>query len=388
MMVSESSASQTMTLLFLLTSALIFYILVGYPLLLRIRPSGPAIAKKPQTPSVTAIVAVKNGDPWIAAKMDSLLGLDYPPELLTILVVSDGSTDQTDSIVESYAARHANLKFLRVTAGGKCAAISAAVPLTSSELLLMTDVRQILAPNSLRELVANLADPTVGAVSGEMRIRNPDTLEESSVSLYWRFETWIRHSLSRIDSMLGVTGPFYVIRRSLFIPVPPHILLDDMYLPLHAFFLGYRLVSDPLAVAWDYPTSLETEFRRKVRTLAGNYQLLRYYPQLLSPFQNRLWLDYLSYKIGRLLLPHLLLLVFAFSFALPSPWPLLVLTPQFAVYGLALLGNLLPKQSPLRRICAPAQTFVTMMAAAFCAQAIFFTPPQKLWQPTRTRGPA
>ncbi len=377
-----------MTLLFLFTAALIFYILIGYPLLLRLRSSGPAIASAPQTPSVTAIVAVKDGAPWLAAKIDSLLALDYPPELFSILVVSDGSTDQTDSIVEGYAGRYPNIQLLRVPAGGKCAAISAAVPLTSSELLLMTDVRQILAPNSLRYLTASMADPTVGAVSGEMRIRNPETLEESSVSLYWRFETWLRHSLSRIDSMLGVTGPFYVIRRSLFIPVPSHILLDDMYLPLHAFFRGYRLIAEASAVAWDYPTSLQTEFRRKVRTLAGNYQLLRYYPQLLSPFKNRLWLDYLSYKLGRLILPHLFLLLFVFSFFLPQPWALIVLVPQLSIYALALADRFIPDVSPLKRLCAPAVTFVTMMAAAFCAQSIFFVSPQKLWQPTRTRGPA
>ena len=296
----REQAAALMTLLFLLTALLIVYILAGYPLLLRLRPSGPAIAKAPQTPTVTALIAVKNGAPWLPSKLDSLLALDYPPELLSILVVSDGSTDSTDSIVEDYASRSPRIRLLRVPAGGKCAALTAAVPLTGSELLLMTDVRQILAPDSLRHLVDNLADPTVGAVSGEMRIRHPETREEFSVSLYWRFETWLRHSLSRIDSMLGVTGPFYVIRRSLFIPIPPHVLLDDMYLPLHAFFRGYRLIADPAAVAWDYPTSLQTEFRRKVRTLAGNYQLLRYYPKLLSPFHNRLWLDYLSYKLGRL----------------------------------------------------------------------------------------
>ena len=188
--------------------------------------------------------------------------------------------------------------------------------------------------------------------------------------------------------MLGVTGPFYVIRRSLFIPVPPHILLDDMYLPLHAFFRGYRLIAEAAAVAWDYPTSLQTEFRRKVRTLAGNYQLLRYYPQLLSPWKNRLWLDYLSYKIGRLILPHLFLLLFALSFFLPKPWPMLVLLPQLCVYALAFLDRFLSDRTPLKRFCAPAATFVTMMAAAFCAQSIFFISPQKLWQPTRTRGPA
>jgi len=377
-----------MTIPLCFVALLILYILVGYPLLLKLRPSGPRIAKQAQTPTVTALIAVKNGAPWLAAKLDSLLRLDYPSPLLSILVVSDGSTDETDSIAASYAVLHPHIQLQRVPSGGKCAALTAAFPKIQSELLFMTDVRQILDPGSLRHLTACMSDPTVGAVSGEMRIRNQETLEESSVSLYWRFETWLRHALSRVDSMLGVTGPFYLIRRSLVIPVPSQILLDDMFLPLHGFFLGYRLIAEPAAVAWDYPTSLQTEFRRKVRTLAGNYQLLRYYPQLLSPIKNRLWVDYVSYKIGRLLLPHLLILFFMLSFTLSSPWSLVLVSTQLLAYGLAFADRFIAERSPLKRLSSPAATFATMMCAAFCAQCIFFMPPQKLWSPTRTRGPA
>jgi hypothetical protein len=110
-------------------------------------------------------------------------------------------------------------------------------------------------------------------VSGDLIIRQGD-LEESNVGAYWRYESWIRKQLGRIDSTLGATGPFYAIRRELAVPIPVDTLLDDVYLPLSAFFLGYRLVVAEEARAFDYPTNVNIEFGRKVRTLAGNYQLL------------------------------------------------------------------------------------------------------------------
>src|SRR5260370_1196685 len=119
--------------------------------------------------------------------------------------------------------------------------------------------------------------------------------------------------------MFGATGPFYAIRRELAVPIPPDVLLDDVYLPLAPFFRGYRLVVEESARAFDYPTTLETEFRRKVRTLAGVYQLIRIYPRLLLP-GNRMWFHFMSYKVGRLLLPHALILIAACSFFLPHPW--------------------------------------------------------------------
>src|SRR5205085_1070151 len=105
-------------------------------------------------------------------------------------------------------------------------------------------------------------------------------------------------------SIPGATGCIYAMRRNLAVPLPSGVLLDDVFLPFAAFFKGFRLILEPAAKAYDSPTSLDTEFRRKVRTQAGVYQLLRYYPQLLGP-GNRMWLDFCSHKLGRLALPWL-----------------------------------------------------------------------------------
>ena len=168
---------------------------------------------------------------------------------------------------------------------------------------MLTDVRQVLMPDSLKELVACFADPTVGVASGDLPTREGVDIEEANISLYWRYERAIRKNLGKFQSTFGATGPFYAMRRELAPVMPATTLLDDMYMPLAApHFRGYRVIVDETARAMDYPFSVHAEFRRKVRTLAGVYQIMRLYPALLSR-RNRMLFDFVSYKIGRLLLP-------------------------------------------------------------------------------------
>ena len=206
------------------------------------------------------------------------------------------------------------------------------------------------------------------------------------MGLYWKYETWIRQRLSDIDSIFGATGPCYCIRRSLTKPIPPDILLDDVYLPLGAFFQGYRLVVEPRAVAFDYPTSLDSEFKRKVRTLAGNYQILSPYPGLLGP-ANRMWFHFVSYKLGRLLLPYFLILVLVASIWLPRPYAAELLLPQAAFYGIAAIDPLIPRGWMIKRVSSPARSFVVLVFAALLAISVFFVPPRTLWKETKVAAP-
>lgn len=356
------------------------YTIVLYPLLLallakwRERP----VRRAPFTPTVSVLVVARNGGAWLAAKLDTLLALDYPAgQIAQIVVASDGSTDDTAAIASRYAAR--GVQLLEVPPGGKARAINAALPLLTGELVFFTDVRQQLEPSCLRRLTACFADPEVGAASGELVLVRGDTLEKASVGAYWKYEFWIRTNLSRLDSIFGATGAVYVQRRALTAPLPADALLDDMHQPLGAFFRGYRLVVEPGAIAYDQPVSLDNEFARKVRTLAGNFQIIKAYPALLGP-GNRMWLHYVSTKLARLLLPHALLLITAASFWLASPWRELVLGGQALFYGLALADPLLPDGFPLKRLSSPIRTFVVLMAASFCAVSILFVPAERLWR--------
>jgi cellulose synthase/poly-beta-1,6-N-acetylglucosamine synthase-like glycosyltransferase len=370
-------------LLFAFSALAIAYVIAGYPLLLGLlaRTGSRPVRSAWNQPSVSAVVAVHNGELYIEAKLRSLLAVDYPRALLEILVVSDGSTDRTDALVQAFAPH--GVRLLKIPRAGKCAALNAAFAETRGEILLLTDVRQPVEPESLQLLVNCFADQNVGAVSGELIIRRGSTLDEQETGLYWRYETWIRTQLSRIDSIFGATGPFYAIRRELAVRIPEDMLLDDMYLPLAAFFRGYRLIVESRARAFDYPTSRSSEFRRKIRTLAGNYQILRAYPQLLSP-ENRMWFHFLSYKIGRLALPWLFALALLSSFFLPFPWRIAAISAQAVFYGLAAADFTLPAESVLKRITSPAATFVTLMLAAVLALKVLVVPPRTLWKKTIT----
>ncbi len=326
------------------------------------------------------VICVRNGEAHLRRKLESVFSLDYPRELLEILVVSDGSTDGTDAIAEEFFGQ--GVKLLCVPFGGKPAALNAALKVIHGEILLITDVRQMMEKQSVRKLIAGFADPEVGVVSGELSFMDSTTNEESNIGSYRQFENWIRRQLTLVDSMLGATGCFYAIRRSLAQPLPPETLLDDVYIPLAAFFKGYRLVSEPEARVYDYPTSLATEFPRKVRTLAGNYQLLKFYPQLLGP-QNRMWADFVSYKLGRLVMPFLLIGLLFSSFWLPPVWREVFVGLQLAGYGLAAIDGWLPDDMAIKKLSALARTFGVMMLAALCAISVWFVPAQRLWMPTQ-----
>jgi poly-beta-1,6-N-acetyl-D-glucosamine synthase len=374
--------------IFIVTVLAIVYVLAGYPLLIAV---WAAVFPKPirhsseHLDSVTVVIAVRNGARWLGRKIESVLAQDYPAELLDVLIVSDGSTDETDQVVESYADR--GVRLLRVTAGGKPAALNAAVPHAKGNLLFFTDVRQLLQPDCLRRLVTAMADPQVGVVSGDLRIAQAHDEEEQNTSRYWRYENWIRHNQALVDSMLGATGPVYLIRRSLYVPIPPDTLLDDVYLPLSVHLAGYRLVLEPNAIAIDEPADLHTEFLRKVRTQAGIVQLLQIFPGLFSK-RNRMRSHFFSLKIGRLLLPYMLGILLLSGFALPGQWRWWVTVPQLAFWMLALIDPLVPSGSVIKKVTALPRAFAVLISSAVYAVKVFFVPPRELWVEARTIDPA
>jgi cellulose synthase/poly-beta-1,6-N-acetylglucosamine synthase-like glycosyltransferase len=255
---------------------------------------------------------------------------------------------------------------------------------TSGEIIFFTDVRQTLHSESLEALVSCFADPRVGAACGELFIQSGTTVEEANVGLYWRYEKWIRRQLDRVGTLLVVTGCIYALRRSLARPIPPDTLGDDAFLPSNVILEGYRIVFEPRARAYDFPTSLDTEFGRKVRTLAGLYQLVQRMPRIALPV-NPMWLQFFSYKLGRLLMPYALIVMAVASFALPSPWNALALAAQGAFYGVALADRWIPDYFRLKRLTAPVRTFVVLMAASLCAASVLFVPPGRLWKTTRVQ---
>lgn len=372
------------------SAAGIVYTLAGYPWLLtrrRRRTRGPAAKDLAFQTTVTVVMAVHNGESMIRQKLDTLLGLDYPAHLIDIIVVSDGSTDRTEEIVAEFADQRVRL--LVVPRGGKAAALNHGLAAATGEVIFFTDVRQPLERSCLRHLVANFADPAVGAVTGEMVLRRGDNGEQADMDLYWRYEIWARKRHSEIDSLFNTTGCIYAMRRSLTAPLPPDTLTDDAVMPLRAFFRGYRVIFDPAAIAYDYPAVPGTEFQRRFRTLAGLWQVHARFPELFTA-RNRMRFHFLSHKLTRLTLPWLLLLFLIATIALPPHSRLragLLIAAGFWMI-LSVANGSVPPGWRIRRLTSPAQTFFVLNVAALCSVAVFFVPPTRLWKQTRVQTSA
>ena len=362
--------------------AFVLYVLIGYPALLAIfarlfpHPIHKQLIPKP----LTVIVPVRNGERWILNKLRSLLASDYPQNFLFVLVASDGSTDSTAAIVRNFANPRVSL--LELPAAGKATTVNRALEQVQTDLIVLTDVRQEFDTSAISRLVACFADPAVGVVTGELVIRSGQSQEEFNTGLYWKYEKWIRRNLNRIDAMLGATGAIYAVRRNLLAAMPSDTLLDDVYLPFVAAFQGSRIFFEDTAKAYDYPTSLQSEFRRKVRTQAGIYQILARFPQLLWPGNHR-FIHFLSHKLGRLLLPFAMLTAFGSSLFVPQPLGGIAVTAQLAFYTAGLLDPVIPEGSSVKKLTAVIRAFLVLVGAALCAVAVFFLPAQRLWKETK-----
>ncbi|HXK16291.1 MAG TPA: glycosyltransferase family 2 protein [Polyangiaceae bacterium] len=360
--------------------ALLVYTYAGYPLLVALCARAwpkPVRPRADYEPTVSVCVTAHNGAAFIEAKLKSLLALDYPREKLEILVYSDGSSDDTEAVTQRFAADHPRVRLLASSARlGKPTGVNRLRDVAQGEVLLMSDVRQALAPRALRALLEQLSDPDVGCASGSLVLAG-----ETGAGAYWRYEKFIRGSEARLGSMVGVSGSLYAIRREDLPELPADLLLDDMFVPLSTLTQRKRIVMSTEAEAYDRAYGDEQEFGRKVRTLAGNYQLVALMPWLLLPFKNPVWFQLVSHKLLRLLCPFALLGLLSSTLVLASVpglaagerWFWLALCyAQLGFYGLALLG------ARAGRLGALARTFVVLNAAALVALWRFLTHTQSV----------
>lgn len=364
-----------MIVLFWISALVIGYVYVGYPCLIALwakivdrRPRRAPFAER-QWPSIAIVVAARNEAPRLAARVTNLLEQAYPGPR-EIIVVSDGSTDNP---AQALAAFGAAVRLIELPRGGKPLALNAGVAASTGDILVFADARQRYAPGALIELVANFADPDVGGVTGELVLDCEQTPCNSRVGegigLYWVYEKWLRRSESRVWSTLGATGAIYALRRTCWTPLPARTLLDDVLEPMRAVLDGQRIVFEERAIAYDSASAdAAAESRRKTRTLAGNYQILLQEPRLLLPIANPVWLQYLSHKVGRLVVPWALIVLFASTLGLAPERPAfaVLLAAQGIFYGLAIAEALFHEG---RRFARLAFTFVMLNVSAIAGLA-------------------
>jgi cellulose synthase/poly-beta-1,6-N-acetylglucosamine synthase-like glycosyltransferase len=302
-----------MQLVFWLSFAFVCYVYFGYPAVLVIwrRVSARPVEKRYWEPPVSVVIAAHNERHNIEDKLANCLSLDYPGRKLQIIVSLDGSTDGSEFVIWKYAKRGVELVHSRQHTG-KAGALNRAMRRATGDIVVFADVRQKFDRRAIRELVADFFDDSIGAVSGELLLLDESRQEASTdVGLYWRYEKALRSLESDIHSVAGASGAIYAIRRELYEDLPEDTLLDDVLTPLRIVLKGSRAVFDPDAKAYDTVSCCPlAEYGRKVRTLAGNYQLLKRMPRALVPWRNPIFFQFLSHKIGRLLVPWALLVLF------------------------------------------------------------------------------
>jgi cellulose synthase/poly-beta-1,6-N-acetylglucosamine synthase-like glycosyltransferase len=328
---------------------------------------------------VTIVVAVHNEERNLLRKLDNLAALNYPADRLEFIVVSDGSTDRTNGILSAWQDSTRRAMILPEHQG-KANALNRGIAEAHGEIICFTDARQTIASDGLNNLIANFADLSVGCASGALMIgKNHSAPSADGVGLYWRLEKEIRNWEGLAGSTVGATGAFYAVRSNLLSPLPMGTILDDVYIPLQVARQGSRVVFDPKAVAWDdFTPSPKEEFRRKVRTLAGNYQLMQLAPWVLTS-ENPLRLQLVCHKLLRLLVPFALAGVLVSTALLRQGFYELVLGLQLALYALAALTVLHAKVGFLSRLSNISLTFILMNTAAAVALIYFITGRKAVW---------
>jgi cellulose synthase/poly-beta-1,6-N-acetylglucosamine synthase-like glycosyltransferase len=362
-------------------AACVGYTYVGYPLILavmawqRARHNTQARTRESTELPVSVIVAAHNEEASIERRIRELAILvNARAAGGELIVVSDGSTDRTLEIAMAVATELTDtgvgtkicpIRLIDLPSNvGKAIALNQGCLAAAHPVLVFADARQTWARDAVDRLTKNLADPSVGAVSGDLVLESASGVM-AGVGLYWRFEKWLRKAESTLFSMVSVTGSISALRRELFRPIPAGTVLDDVYWPLEVVMQGYRVIHEPRALAYDrLPERTRDEFRRKVRTLAGNFQLMTYLPAALLPWRNPVWWQFVSHRVMRLVVPWaLLIMIFSNSILTDPPYRVLFIA-QIAFWCLGVV-SLSPKVAGRSRFASAAGSFLVLNAAAW-----------------------
>jgi poly-beta-1,6-N-acetyl-D-glucosamine synthase len=368
--------------------AIVLYTYLGYPILVWILAMvmGKEPRKGNKLPSVSLLIAAHNEESFIGAKIENSLALDYPAELLEIIVVADGCIDQTCQIVQSYAKTlHSRVRLVRQEPRrGKASGLNLGFGECKGEIVVCSDANAMYQPDAIRMLVRHFEDAKVGMVAGEKRILGDNSAAKGE-GLYWKYEGFLKRMDSRLHSAMGATGEIFAMRRSLWKQVEPDSIIEDFIISMGLVRDGYRVIYDPAAVSVETASpSIEEEFKRKVRIVAGGWQaVVRLWP-LLSPTYGVVCLQYISHRVLRwivvpLLLPLIILSNIALAFNFEFFKAILILQTGF--YAMAIIGYFLQARGIKWKLFYLPFYFGYLNFSALCGAYRFFNSSQPVtWE--------
>lgn len=350
----NSLVSISIALFFWISVVGILYTYFGYPLLIFFLAK---LNRKSKTypvsqPPVTLLIAAYNEESVIENKIRNSLAIDYPKDLIQVLIVADGSTDKTCEIVKRYTNSGVDLLF-EPRRGGKMAAINRALPQARGEIVVFSDANNYYPEDTLCHLIRPFGDPKVGAATGAKVIEQGDGSLGTSEGLYWKYESFIKKQETHLGSCTSATGEMLAIRKDLYSPPPDNVINDDFYIAMQIVRRGYRLVYVPEAKSIERVSpSAEDEVTRRTRINAGRFQAIAMAKQILPFDQPVLVWQIFSHKFLRPLVPfgmigaalfNLLAVLFSPQskglFILSQPYSGIFLVLQILFYALAWLGR-------------------------------------------------
>lgn len=379
-----------MEFLFWFCIAAVFYVYIGYPIVMYIvsRGAPPLASSDASAPSVALLISAYNEVDCIEEKLRNSLELEYPVGQLNIIVISDASSDGTDDIVTAYQEQ--GVALLRMASqSGKTVGLNAAVERTESEVIVFSDANAMYRKDAIRALVRPFSDQRIGAVVGEQAYLESNSESSRSESLYWRYETKIKEFESARGSVVGGDGAIYAIRRCLYEPMKAEAL-SDFVNPLQVVRAGYRCVYTRDAVAYEEAAAdFVLEYRRKVRIVNRAWRAMMSMREMLNPFAYgvfsiKLW----SHKVLRWVAPIFLVSAFVTNIWLLQEGVVyrVVFFFQCGFYTLALVGALSRTKESLPKMAYIAYYFCLVNFAS--AKGIFeacFGETYTMWSTHRTR---
>ncbi len=366
----------------------VFYAYAGYMLVLILISFFKKQKIKKDTlfyPHVSLIIAAYNEEKCIGKKIEESLALDYPKEKLEIIIASDASTDKTEEIIKSFEDR--GIKLIRNPhRGGKTAVQNLAIEKAQGEILVFSDATTIFDKDTVSKLVGNFSDENVGCVGGEEIFLKAEKGISDEAGFFWRYEKFLRRLESDFNTLIGVSGCVFAIRKKLYRKLPNNVI-EDFALPLEVASKGLKCVCEPQARAYEEAAkNTKHELMRKARIVSGGISVLVNMKYLLNPFKHPLLsFQLISHKVLRWLAPIFMIILFISNvFLLQEYVYRFIFIGQAFFYFLATIGSILNNLGKAPRLFRLISHFCAINAAAVWGLAMFLKGEKKaIWQTVR-----